>query len=86
MEKKTWYKSSTIQAVLVGLLLVFCQIFGGDGEMADTIDKMGEMAGNNKELLLQIGTLLCGGAAIRGRLKAKTELTPIKKKEDTNGD
>ena len=81
MEQKTWYKSSTIQAVLVGLVLIFIQMLSGDGEMAETIDKMGEMAGNNKELLLQLGTLLAGGAAIRGRLKAKTELTPIKKKE-----
>ena len=84
MEQKTWYKSSTIQAIMAMAVLVFIQMFGGDGEMADTIDKMGEMAGNNKELLIQLGTLLAGGFAVRGRLKAKTELTPIKKKKEVD--
>lgn len=86
MEQKTWIKSRTIQAVLVMAILVIVQMFGGDGEMADTIDKMGELAGNHKELLIQLGTLFAGGAAIHGRIRAKTELTPIKKKKEVESD
>ncbi len=86
MEQKKWIKSRTIQSVLVMAMLVIVQMFGGDGEMADTIDKMGELAGNHKELLIQLGTLFAGGAAIHGRIRAKTELTPIKKKEDVESD
>lgn len=84
MEQKTWIKSRTIQAVIVMAILVLVQMFGGDGEMADTIDKMGELAGNNKDLLIQLGTLFAGGAAIHGRVRAKTELTPIKKKKEVD--
>lgn len=87
MEQKKWIKSRTIQSVLVMAVLVLLQMFGGDGEMSDTIDKLTESAGDHKELLIQLGTLFAGGAAIHGRIRAKTELTPIKKKkEETNGD
>jgi len=82
MEQKKWIKSRTIQSVLAMAALVLVQMFGGDGEMSDTIDKMGELAGNHKELLMQLGTLLAGVFAVQGRIRAKTELTPIKKKKE----
>lgn len=86
MEQKQWIKSRTIQSVLVMAVLVLLQMFGGDGEMSDTIDKMGDLAGNHKDLLIQLGTLFAGGAAIHGRIRAKTELTPIKKKKEAESE
>lgn len=82
MEEKQWYKSSTIQSVVVIIFLVILQMLTGDGQMADTIDKIGEVGGNNKELIMQLVTIAAGGLAIRGRVKAKTT---IKKKENGNG-
>lgn len=81
MEEKSWYKSTTIQSVALIIVLVLLQIFTGDSQVADTIDKLEKVGGENKELVLQLMTLLAGGFAVRGRIKANTAI----KKKNGNG-
>lgn len=82
MNKKNWYRSSTIQSAIVIIAVVVLQMLTGGKNPGQTIDTMTRTVTENKELITQIVTLAAGAMAIRGRLKANTV---IKKKGENNG-